>query len=59
MAESVSHHHGHHHEDYASRFKRKSLLSISIRRKVDKWLKRVLFILAAIMILLVILAYFG
>jgi hypothetical protein len=48
------HHHHHHREDYASKFKRKSLNSIAFRRKLDKWLKIALFILAIIMVLLVI-----
>lgn len=61
MAESVSHHHhGHHHkhEDYASRFKRRSLLSITIRRKADRWLKRILFVVAVVMVLFVVYAYY-
>ena len=53
---SHSHHH-HHHEDYASRFKRKSLNSIAFRRKVDKWLKIALFVLAILMVLLVFASY--
>lgn len=50
-------HSHHHHEDYASRFKRKSLNSIAFRRKVDKWLKIALFILAILMVLLVFASY--
>ena len=50
------HHHHHHHDDYATRFKRKSLQSIEFRRKADKWLKIILMLLAALMILLVLLA---
>lgn len=57
MSEQSSHKHHHHHEDYASRFKRRSLLSIAIRRKVEKYLKIVLFILSVIMIALVAVVY--
>jgi len=51
------HHHHHHHDDYASRFKRKSLNSIAFRRKLDKYLKLALMALAALMVILVIIAY--
>lgn len=56
MSEQHHHSHHHHHDDYASRFKRKSLQSIAFRRKLDKWLKIALFILAVFMVLLVIFA---
>ena len=56
MENKPSHSH-HHHEDYASRFKRKSLNSIAFRRKLDKWLKLGLLGLAVIMIILVFAAY--
>lgn len=49
----MSHHHHSHHDDYASRFKRKSLQSIEFRRKADKWLKIILLIVALFMIALV------
>lgn len=52
-----SHHHHHHRDDYASRFKRKSLQSIEFRRKLDKYLKIGLFVLAIFMVLLVFAAY--
>lgn len=52
-----SHHHHHHRDDYASRFKRKSLQSIEFRRKADKWLKIALLVLSAVMMLIVVIAY--
>ena len=49
--------HSHHHDDYASRFKRKSLNSIVFRRKFDKWLKIALFFVSLLMVILVATAY--
>lgn len=60
MAEEKQHHHHHHHhhkEDDASRFKRKSLLSIKRRKIITKWLFGVLCIIAVFMLILVVLAY--
>jgi hypothetical protein len=51
-------HHHHHHRDGASRFRDRSLRAIEIRRKVGKWLKIVLLILAVFMVLLVLASYF-
>ena len=51
-------HHSRIHEDYGSRFKRKSLSSIAFRRRADKFMKICLFLLSAVMIVLVGLAYF-
>ena len=56
--ENNNHHHHHHHKmDDASRFKRDSLNSIQRKKKLAKWGKRALIILAGIMALLVIIAY--
>ena len=55
--EHTHHHHHHHRDDYASRFKRKSLQSIAFRRKADKWLKIALLVLSAVMMLIVVIAY--
>ena len=52
-----SHHHHHHRDDYASRFKKKSLQSIEFRRKADKWMKIALLILSLVMMLIVVIAY--
>ena len=46
-----------HHDDYASRFKRKSLNSIAFRRKADKWLKIALFVVSILMLIFVAAAY--
>ena len=51
------HHHHHHRKDGASRFKERSLNAIVLRRKIEKWLKVFLLILAALMILAVIYVY--
>lgn len=52
-----SHHHHHHHKDDATRFKERSLNAIVIRRKLEKYLKFALIILAVLMILAVIYVY--
>ena len=53
----MEHKHHHHRDDYASRFKRKSLQSIEFRRKLDKWLKIALFIVAILMLILVAVSF--
>ena len=59
MAEQEHHHHHHHHhkEDDATRFKRKSLLSLERRKKFRKWGLIILSIMAIILGILVVLAY--
>lgn len=55
---SEQHHtHHHHREDDATKFKKRSLQSIAFRRKLDKWLKVILFVVAILMILLVVLSF--
>ena len=56
MSEHQHHTHHHHHEDDASKFKKRSLQSIAFRRKLGKWLKIILFVVAILMILLVVLS---
>lgn len=51
------HHHHHHHKDGASRFKERSLNAIVFRQKAEKWLKIVLCIVAAMMVMSVIFVY--
>lgn len=53
----VNSHHHHHHKDDATRFKERSLNAIVIRRKLEKYLKLTLIILAVLMILAVIYVY--
>ena len=53
----VNSHHHHHHKDDATRFKERSLNAIVIRRKLEKYLKLALMILAILMILAVIYVY--
>lgn len=57
MSEHQHHTHHHHREDDASKFKKRSLQSIAFRRKLDKWLKIILFIVAILMVLLVVLSF--
>jgi type IV secretory pathway component VirB8 len=57
MAEEHHHHHHHHKMDGASKFKRKSLLAIERRKKIIKWLFRILCGIAVIMALLVVAVY--
>ena len=57
---SSSHHHHHHHHhkmDGASRFKRKSLLAMERRKKIEKWLFRSLLAFAIILGAVVVLTY--
>ncbi len=51
------HHHHHHHKDGASRFKERSLNAIVLRQKAEKWLKIVLCVVAAMMVISVIFVY--
>ena len=51
------HHHHHHRKDGASRFKERSLNAIVLRRKLEKWGKIVLLIVALFMILAVAYVY--
>lgn len=57
MSEHQHHTHHHHREDDATKFKKRSLQSIAFRRKLDKWLKIILFVVAILMILLVVLSF--
>ena len=54
---SSSHHHHHHHRDGASRFKERSLNAIVFRRKLERYLKIALTVIAVLMILAVIYVY--
>ena len=51
------HHHHHHRKDGASRFKERSLNAIVLRRKLEKWGKIILLIVALFMILAVAYVY--
>ena len=51
------HHHHHHRKDSATRFKERSLNTIVLRRKLEKWLKIVVVVLALIMVLATIYVY--
>ena len=51
------HHHHHHHKDGASRFKERSLNAIVLRRKIEKWLKIVLIVLATLSVIAVVVVY--
>ncbi|MBR4729493.1 MAG: hypothetical protein IK075_04465 [Prevotella sp.] len=55
MAEQ--HHHHHHHKDDATRFKERSLNAIVLRRKLEKWLKIVVMIIALFMIIATLYVY--
>ena len=45
------HHHHHHHKDSATRFKERSLNAIVLRRKLEKWGKIIVLLLAIFMVL--------
>ena len=51
------HHHHHHKKDFATLFKEQNLRSIRINRLVDKWLKRIMLVIAIIMALAVLYVY--
>ena len=51
------HHHHHHHRDDATRFKERSLNAIVLRRKLEKWGKIALLVLAILMLLAVLFVY--
>ena len=51
MSEQHHHHHHHHHrKDGATRFKERSLNAIVLRRKLEKWGKIALLVVAILMI---------
>ena len=52
-----NHHHHHHHRDGASRFRERSLDAIEFRRKLEKWGKIALLVVAIIMMLAVVIVY--
>ena len=54
---SGHHHHHHHHMDGASKFKRKSLMAIERRKKIEKWLFRGLVLVAILMAIAVVVVY--
>ena len=54
---SEHHHHHHHHKDGATRFKEHSLNAIVLRRKMEKWGKIILLIIAILMVLAVAFVY--
>ena len=56
MAEQQHHYH-HHKRDGASRFKERSLNQIALNRRIEKWLKIVMIVIAVIMGCLVVAAY--
>lgn len=56
MAEEHHHHH-HHHRDGASLFRDRSLKAIEIRRKLEKWGKCFLLLVAILMIFAVCFVY--
>jgi len=51
------HHHRHHRKDSATIFKEKNLRAIEVRKKIEKWLKYVVLVVAVIMVICVFLAY--
>ena len=55
--EQQHHHHHHHRKDSATIFKEKSLRAIELRHFFEKWLKIAVIVLAAVMVVLLILAY--
>jgi hypothetical protein len=57
MEQQQHHHHHHHRKDGASRFKERSLNAIVLRRKLEKWGKIVLTVVAIFMMLAVAYVY--
>ena len=56
MAEQHHHHH-HHRKDDASQFKERNLNAIVLRRKLEKWGKIALTIVAILMLIALITVY--
>jgi type IV secretory pathway component VirB8 len=56
-SEHHHHHHHHHRKDSATIFKERSLRAIVLQRKAEKWLKIILMVVAAIMVLAVAVVY--
>ena len=52
-----NHHHHHHRKDYASQFKERNLNAIVLRRKLEKWGKIVLTVVAIGMIIALVAVY--
>ena len=58
MTEQHHHHHHHHHrKDSATLFKERSLRAITVRNKLEKFLKVFLIVLAIFMVLALIIVY--
>lgn len=56
---SQNHHHHHRHrKDHATRFKERSLNAIVLRRRIEKWLKIFLLVVALAMVATVVYLYF-
>ena len=51
------HHHHSHKPDGASLFKRRSLAAIHRRKVIEKWLKRILVVIAILMGIAVVVVY--
>ena len=56
-SEQQHHHHHHHHKDGASRFKERSLNAIVLRKKLEKWGKIAMIILAIFMVIALFTVY--
>lgn len=52
------HHHHRHRKDHATRFKERSLNAIVLRRRIEKWLKIFLLVVALAMVATVVYLYF-
>lgn len=55
---SQNHHHHRHRKDHATRFKERSLNAIVLRRRIEKWLKIFLLVVALAMVATVVYLYF-
>ncbi|MBQ2209777.1 MAG: hypothetical protein II404_07425 [Prevotella sp.] len=55
---SQHHHHHRHRKDQATRFKERSLNAIVLRRRIEKWLKIFLLVVALAMVATVVYLYF-
>ena len=53
----MSKHHHRHRKDGATRFKERSLNALVLRRKLEKWLKVFVCIVALVMVIAVIYVY--
>ncbi len=57
MSNSEQHHHHHHHRDGATMFKQRQLAALERNKKIQKWLKFSLCVIAIVLFLVMVYVY--